>query len=160
MDIAVLPIEDASPYSAASEVRDSLRDALTVAMIERGYTPLATPKIDQVLRQEGAIEPEISVVDASWLKSLGGKFGEDATLGVRITAWDASSLMSTGWVRFGADVAMVSPEQEAPLWSGNIKGEIKAGGDGPAPTGRHRRLLSVSKELAGHMMRLLPKRMP
>lgn len=159
VDIAILPVEDASAYGAAHEVLEALRAALAVAIIRQGYTPLATPKIDQVLRQAGSIEPEISVVDAAWLKSLGGKFGEDATLGVRITSWDVSSLMSTGWVRFGLDVAMVSPANETPLWFGNIKGEVKAGGDGAAPTGRHRRLLSVSKELANEMMRFLPKRM-
>ena len=58
MDVAILPVEDASPYHAAAEVRGFVRDALAVALIERGYTPLAIAKVDEVLRQEGSIEPE------------------------------------------------------------------------------------------------------
>ena len=47
VDIAILPIEDASAYGAASDVLESLRAALTVDLIGRGYTPLATPQIDR-----------------------------------------------------------------------------------------------------------------
>jgi hypothetical protein len=161
VDIAVLPIEDATPYSAAAEVLEPFRTEVQKALIQRGYTPLATEKVDDVLRAEAGSTARPSVVDATWLGSIGGKFGEDAALGIRVTTWDASSLMANGRVRFAADVALVSNKRPEPLWSGSIRGEVKAGGDGPAPGGRRNRVDSVAAEMAEHIvLQQLPPRRP
>ncbi|MEM7201293.1 MAG: hypothetical protein AAF628_13560 [Planctomycetota bacterium] len=157
-DIAILPVEDATPDGNAKEVLDSVRAAIAEALVQRMYTPLSPAKIDEVLADAEVRSPTTSVLDAAWLGSIEGRFGEDGTLAVRITQWDTSSLMATGRVRFAADISLVSPTADAPLWSGVLKGAVKAGGLGPAPRDRTGRARSAAAEFAGELVRLLPKR--
>jgi len=157
-DIAVLPIEDATTHGSAAEACGPIRDQIVRALVKRLYTPLSTRKVDEILAAQE--EVRTSVVDANWLSSVGGHFGEDATLAVRLTAWDPSKLMSSGWVSFGADVALVTPQNAEPLWGGSFSGAIKAGGESPAPFGRQGRQVAVAREFARHLAGFLPRRNP
>ncbi len=157
-DVAVLPIEDATPDGTAADVRTVMREEIAKALVLRQYTPLAPAKVDEVLSGQTPAPPAVSVVDAAWLRSVQGKFGEDATLGVRVTRWDRSSLMSSGHVRFAAEVTMVSTRAKSPLWSGVLEGEVKAGGSGPAPRDRAGRARSAAVEFAAELVRSLPRR--
>lgn len=157
-DIAVLPVEDATPDQAASAVVDQIRSEISQALVHRLYAPLSSKKVDEALAEAGADKSTVSVTDAGWLKSIAGKCGEDATLSVRITEWDRSSLMSNGRVRFTADVSMMSEKSPNPLWSGLFKGEVKAGGSGPAPMDRAARENSAASELAEALIKRLPRR--
>ena len=79
---------------------------------------------------------------------------------MRLTHWDASSLMASGRVRFAADVRLVAPDAEAPLWSGSLRGEVKAGGEGPAPRDRANRARAAADGFAKELILLLPLRHP
>ena len=68
--------------------------------------------------------------------------------------------MANARVRFAADVRLVSPKAEAPLWGGDISGEVKAGGTGPAPRGLEQRARSAAGEFAVELIRRLPRRYP
>ncbi len=157
-DIAVLPVEDATADGSARVVTDALREEIARALVQRYYAPLAPAMVDDVLAGELAAPAAVSVLDASWLESVGGRFGEDAVLAVRITRWDASSLMATGVVRFAAELTMKAPAQPEALWSGGVHGEVKAGGSGPAPRDRTGRLRAAATEVAGELIRRLPRR--
>lgn len=158
-DIAVLPIEDATPRGVARDACGPIRHQIAEALVGRLYSPLSTSRIDEILGDQESAR-NATVVDASWLASIGGHFGEDATLAVRLTDWDASSLMSTGWVHFEADVSLVSPQRPQRLWGGSFSGSIKAGGEGPGPLGRQNREASVAHEFARHLVSFLPRRRP
>jgi len=160
-DIAVLPVEDASTQRIDETVLQRMREELAKALVHRMYTPIAPAKVDEVLAAAGHRPPSVSVMEASWLASLEGRFGEDATLAVRITKWDDSSLMATSRVRFASDVTLISPGAPAtPLWSGTYSGEVKAGGAGPSPRGRTARLGGVAEQFSIELIRLLPMRRP
>ena len=159
-DVAVMPIEDATADHAAGQVLESIRAEIAADLVQRMYTPLAVAKVDEVLRLQPGAAPSSSVVDASWLQSVAGKFGEDAVLAVRITLWDETSLMMNGHVHFSADVSLSSPKSPNPLWSGAIKGDVKAGGRGPAPRDRAGRQQSAAAEFARELVRRLPSRRP
>lgn len=159
-DIAVLPVEDATRDGEAVDVVDTIREEVARALVQRYYVPIAPAKVDDILAGEARALDTVSVLDASWLKGVGGRFGEDAALALRVTEWDRSSLMATGRVRFAADVLLAAPGVSEPLWSGTLRGEVKAGGQGPAPRDRMGRARAAAKQFAIDLIRLLPKRRP
>lgn len=157
VDVAVLPVEDATPEQGAGHVLEGLRYEIAKALVSRKYTPLDNGKVDEALQEAGA--SGLSVVDAAWLRTLGGRFGEDATLAVRITRWDQSALMAYATVEFAIDVSMMAPGHADPLWSGELNGRVKSGGTGPAPLKRPERERAAASEVAAELIRLLPMRM-
>lgn len=157
-DIAVLPVEDATEERTAKAMLGLIRTEIALALVQRMYSPLAPAAVDEVLAAQPTAAPTTSVVDAAWLHSVGGKFGEDATLALRITQWDATSLMATGRVRFAVDVSLMAPGGTSPLWGGELRGEVKAGGEGPAPRDRAGRSRAAAVQFAAELIRLMPRR--
>lgn len=155
-DIAVMPVVDATPDHVAGHILEPLRDEVARALVSRLYTPLANDKVDAALRKKAAA----SAADASAPSSTGAGFGEDATLSIRITRWDQSALMARAWASFTVDVALVSSTTGATLWSGSVRGDVKAGGEGPAPLDRASRERSAAAEVARALIGRLPKRRP
>ena len=160
IDIAVLPVEDATADRSANHVLDSIRAEIARSLVSKMYTPLAFGPIDRVMQTEPGATPTVSVVDAEWQRRIGGRFGEDASLAVRVTLWDQSSLMSSGRVRMSADVSLVGKDNPNPLWFGALQGEVKAGGNGPAPRDRASREQAAGAEFARELVRRLPRRRP
>ena len=156
-DIAILPIEDATPDQTARPRLGVVRGALAKALIQRRYAPLQPSAVDAAIQARDAAAG--SILDPAWIESVAGKAAEDALLLVRINRWDESSLMSTARVRFDADVKLVFAKDRSILWSGNIRGEAKAGGaDGPAPFDRQGRARGAAEQFASELIRRLPAR--
>lgn len=158
-DIAVLPIEDATPDRKAEPVLVTIREAINEELVERRYSPLAAGRVDSALGTgTNSVPRRGAVVDAAYLGSLAGKAKEDALLGIRITRWDTSSLMANARVRFGVDVTMIESRSKEILWSGTVDGDVKAGGDGAAPLDPAERGRDASRRFARELIQLLPRR--
>jgi len=159
-DVAILPIEDATPDGRIRPWRATLREALAQGLVSRLYSPLSCDRVDAVLRSEDAAPRNGTAIDAGYLKSLTGKFGEEALLAVRFTRWDESSLMSNARLRFACDLTMVHTQSGRTLWSGGLEGEVKSGGYGPAPLSPEARAEDAARQVAIEIAGRLPKRQP
>lgn len=159
-DVAILPVEDATPDGRLRPWRATLREALALGLVSRLYSPLSPDKVDAVFQSEGATPRNGTAVDAGYLSGLAGKFGEDALLAVRFTRWDESSLMSNARLRFACDVTMVHAQSGRTLWSGGLEGEVKSGGYGPAPLSPEARAEDAARQVALEIVGRLPKRQP
>lgn len=159
-DIAVLPVVDASRGGRLTrELREALREDIAVALArERFYSPLNVEYVDRMMAEQAVSVDDPAIVDAAWLAKVAGKFGEDAVLGVRVTRWDDSKLMADARVRFALEITMVDAATGKVLLSGQLEGEVKAGGEGPAPLGRIARARAAVRELARVLARELPRR--
>lgn len=159
-DIAVLPVVDASRSGRLTpELREALREEIAVALArERFYSPLSVDYVDRVMTKEAVSVDDPAVVDAAWLAKVTGKFGEDAVLGLRITRWDDTKLMAEARVRFALELTMVDAATGKTLLSGRLEGEVKAGGEGPAPLTRVARARAAVHELARMLAREFPRR--
>ena len=158
-NIAVLPVEDASPDRRANPHLAHIRDELARALVRQSYSPFSARAVDGPLANEAiALNKDGGVTNASLLQRLAGKFGEDAVLGVKIDSWDESSLMADNKVRFSSDVALLDSKGKRMLWSGHVNGEVKAGGFGPAPLDRDEKSRSAAAEFAWALIQRLPSR--
>jgi len=155
VNVAVLPVEDATPGQVLEPYLGQLRDDIAFALGRRLYSPLAISMVDAKIspQQVGAG----STVDAAFVKGFAGECEEDAILGVRMTRWDERSIMDDGRVSFAAEVLMLATDG-ARLWSGRVDGSVKAGGDGPAPLARQARSRSAISVFAQALIEQLPKR--
>jgi hypothetical protein len=161
VDVAVMPIEDATPGNAAEPVLGEIRDSVAAQLVTRLYSPIALAAIDRATPRDASSAGRThSVVDPAWLATVAGRYQEDAVLGIRITRWDKSSLMANAKVRFAADLTMIGSRDRKILWSGSVEGEVKAGGRGPAPLDGRERELSAGRQFAEQVIALLPKRRP
>ena len=156
-DIAILPVEDATPSKVVTPHLDAMRAHLAAALIERHYSPLSQNLIDLRLRETGA-QIGSSPVDAAHQRSVAGRFGEDALLGVTLLNWDESALMNNATVTFTARVSMLHSATEKVLWSGTIDGIVRSGGDGVAPQRRADRASSAVQVFADALIGELPQR--
>jgi hypothetical protein len=157
IDIALLPVEDATVARSFGVLELRLRQALVKQLADRLYSPLAPEHVDRRLRETGKLATG-SPVDPSWLGGVRGSFEEDAVLGVRITHWDVSKIMETRRVQFAVEVLMLGAKSGATLWSGRMEGSAKAGGEGPAPLGREQRIESAVDVVADALSAELPPR--
>jgi hypothetical protein len=157
-DVAVLPVEDATFDGRVRPWRDVIRAALARGLVTRLYSPLALDKVDAVIERQGLRPGSATAIDASYLRGVAGKFGEEALLAVRFTRWDESSLMANARLRFACDLTMVDARSGSVLWSGGIEGEVKAGGYGPAPLGPEERARDAAQQVAVEVIDRLPKR--
>lgn len=158
-NVAVLPVEDASPDRRAVPHLERIRTELARALVRQLYSPFSARAVDGPLANEAvAIGKDGGVTNASFLQRLAGKFGEDAMLGVKVDSWDESSLMADNKVRFSADVAMLDSKTKRMLWSGHLNGVVKAGGFGPAPLDRDEKAKSAAAEFAWQVIQRLPSR--
>ncbi len=157
VDIAVLPIEDASPARTATPHLEVIRSQVAHALVRRNYSPLSQVMVDQRMRETGA-GPGPSVVDASYQRSMTGRFGEDAVLGMTIVSWDESTLMKDSRVDFTARVSLMHSASKQILWAGDVDGSVKAGGDGVAPRRRPDRASAAARTFAEAVIETLPSR--
>ncbi|MHC5064668.1 MAG: GNA1162 family protein [Planctomycetota bacterium] len=157
VDIAVLPIEDATPAKTATPHLEVIRSQVAQALVQRHYSPLSQAMVDQRMRETGA-GPGPSVVDASYQRSMLGRFGEDAVLGLTVVDWDESTLMKNSRVNFTARVSLMHSASRQILWAGDVDGSVKAGGDGVAPRRRPDRASAAAKTFAEAVIETLPIR--
>jgi hypothetical protein len=157
-DIAVLEVEDGSPGGAAARHLEFMRLVLQRGLVDRQYAPLATNVVDAAMRdvQPGAGETQLT---PAWLKRAAGRAAEDALLAVHIDRWDESRMLAERWVGFQFQVALVAGDGEL-LWSGTLKGDVKAGGAGPAPRDRDAMARSCAELALNELLAHLPSRAP
>jgi hypothetical protein len=162
-EIAVLPVEDGSPASAASRHLVFLRQEIMRQLVDRLYTPLSAPVVDAALKGNAdaaaAREAKTSVLEPVYLKKIAGISSEDAVLALRVDAWDESHLLTSHRLAFQFQAALVSNTGEQ-LWYGTINGNLKAGGAGTAPRDRDYMARSCGELAIRELMLRLPARLP
>jgi hypothetical protein len=153
-DIAVLPVQDATPGGVLQGQLDALRAEVAAALAKQMYSPLSNSMVDARVGRDVQGSP----VDASHVGSLAGRCEEDALLGIKVTRWDERSLMQDGRVDFTTEVLLLDAKGRQTLWAGRLDGTVKAGGDGPAPLGRQARTRSALEVFARALIGELPAR--
>jgi len=158
-NVAVVPIEDATPGGNAGEVLETIRQEICGALVRRRYAPLSSRVVDPVVREQTTGLANATFTRPEVLARIAGHLNEDAVLAVRITQWDESRIMANARVRFAAEATMLGTATKAVLWGGTLDGEIKAGQPGPAPRYRDERVLDVARQIARALISQLPERM-
>jgi hypothetical protein len=158
VDVAVLPVEDATFDRRVQPWCEVIRAGLARGLVMRLYSPLSNDKVDALLERQGLRPGSATAIDASYLRGVAGKFGEEAVLAVRFTRWDESTLMANARLRFACDLTMMDTRTGAVLWSGGLEGEVKAGGYGPAPINPEERARDAAQQVALEVIGRLPKR--
>jgi len=158
-NIAVLPVEDRTGNKSVAALLPFMRDELNRSLPYRRYSPMAVSWVDSSLR-DSAPARGASLVEEAVLKDLAGKVGQDADalLAVRINHWDDSSLLASAIVRFSAEVTLLGTKERKALWSGDLQGQVKAGGATPAPLDPADRARAAAAEFVAQLMQRLPRR--
>ena len=155
-DVAVLPVQDATPRQNATRVLATMRRALEERLVTRRYAPLAPGVVDANLAIAGGSHRD-SILDAAWLADLAGSFKEDAILAVRVNRWNTATLLRDNRVQFDVEAALVGSQTGEVLWSGTLNGTVKAGGQGAAPLDPEDRVQDAAartmQELLGYLDR-------
>jgi hypothetical protein len=157
VDIALLPVQDATDTKALATLMPRMRDEAARGLVARAYSPLAFPLIDRALPVE-ATTGGLRAVDPAYQKTLSNRWNEDAILGIRVTRFETSALQSTGWVQFAADVLLTDSKNGDTLWAGPVEGRVKSGGLGPAPLDPTERLRDASAQVVKEILLLMPSR--
>lgn len=156
-DVAVLPVEDASPGQAAGPLLEQMREDMEANLVQRRYSPLNTPFVDAAA--DGRAEGSGSILAADYLSRVAEGFdGDTAVLALRLNRWDESGLLSRARVGFTAEAVLVAGSSGTVLWSGQLSGSIKAGGEGPAPLDPVERSRSVATLFIQQLILNLPMR--
>ena len=157
-DIAVLAVEDGTPNGAAARHLDFMRQVLQRRLPERRYAPLSAQVVDAALRDfhPGAGE---TLLTPAYLKRAAGHAAEDALLAVRIDQWDEGALLTELRVPFQFQAALVGNDGVL-LWSGTLRGDVKAGGAGPAPRDRDAMARSCVELALTELLNHLQSRVP
>src|SRR5690606_37614870 len=87
-NIAVVPVEDATPGGSARDVLETFRQEVYAALVQRRYAPLSSRVVDPVVREHGAAVANASMTRPEVLARVAGHLNEDAVLAIRITEWD------------------------------------------------------------------------
>ncbi|MBK8978901.1 MAG: hypothetical protein IPM29_23625 [Planctomycetes bacterium] len=157
-DLAILPVEDATPERGFAELEPLFRDELSRQLAQRLYTPLAPGYVNDVLAQGGTADRG-SPTEVAWLTTLRSRFQEDAILGLRVTRWDVTDLMlSKPKVEFAIELLMLDTETGAELCFGSFEGSLKPGGQGAAEIGRASRTRQSIETLAALLAQQIPER--
>jgi hypothetical protein len=160
-DIAVLPVEDGTPDAAFSRHLTYLRQEVMRQLVDRLYVPITAAAVDVALATKvSAVEASTrkdSMLAPAVLRTYAGHAKEDAVFAVRIDRWDESMLLVDKRVRFQMQAAMMSSAGEQ-LWSGTLRGEIKAGGIGAAPRDKDGMARSCIGLAVEEMLAQLPQR--
>lgn len=157
-NVAVMPVEDATPGGNAREILDPIRQEIHAALVARRYVPLSSRVVDPVVREHTSGIANASLTRPEVLSRVAGKLDEDAALAVRVTQWDESRIMSSARVRFAVEATMLSSGDKTVLWGGTMDGEIKAGQAAAAPRYRDERVLDIARQIARALISQLPER--
>jgi hypothetical protein len=162
-DIAVLPVEDASPGGAADRHLTFLRQEIMRQLVDRRYTPLTAGVVDAAMKGNADIAAArasgASILEPATLKKLAGHSSEDALLVLRLDQWDESNLLSSKKLYFRCQAALVANDGQQ-LWFGTLGGEIKAGGAGAAPRELDSMARNCGEMLVHELLLQLPMRQP
>ena len=157
-DVGVLPLEDASLGGTATQLLDFMRHQIDLNLVQRHYSPLSHTLVDATLSRASG---PVSVMEMGYLAQVAQSFedaDESAVLAVRLNRWDESALLSAARVDFQAEAVLVSGSGGATLWSGQISGSVKAGGDGPAPLDPGLRAEDAARLFVELLIKNLPSR--
>jgi hypothetical protein len=154
--VAVLPVEDGTPDSAAAPYLVFLRQEVMRQLPERLYSPLTPQTVDAALRNAPRPGQGESILVPATLQKLAGHAAEDAVFALRVDRWDEGRLHVDRRVRFQFQ-AVLAGADGTPLWSGTIQGEVKAGGAGAAPRDRASMARSCAELAVREMMQRLPR---
>jgi len=151
-EVAVLPVVDKTGDPRVQKILPDLRRAFYWKLIDRRYTPLGLGYVDRVLRTQS--EGPVPLV-----KSLLGKFGEDAILLVTVNSWSEKLLRVDRRVRASLEIHLVSSRSGREIWGGTMDTEIRVPGHGmPSPDEIPLLRKEALNLLAGKALGLLPKR--
>lgn len=162
-DIAVMPVEDASPGGGATRHLTFLRQEVMRQLVDRRYTPLTAGVVDAAMKGNADVAAAqatgASILEPGMLKKLAGHSSEDALFVLRIEHWDESNLLSSKRIHFRCQATLVANDGQQ-LWFGTLGGEIKAGGAGAAPRDRDSMARNCGEMLVHELMLQLPMRQP
>lgn len=162
-DIAVLPVEDATPGAAATRHLTFLRQEVMRQLVDRRYTPLTAGVVDAAMKGNADVAAARtsggSILEPATLKKLAGHSSEDAMFVLRLDQWDESNLLSNKRIHFRCQATLVANDGQQ-LWFGTLAGEIKAGGAGAAPRDRDSMARNCGEMLVRELMLQLPMRQP
>ncbi len=156
-NVAVLPVEDGTGSGAAAKVLTLMRQEVERNLVDRLYSPLATPVVDAGLRAAPATASGESILVPATLQKMAGHAHEDAVFALRVDKWDEGKLQIDHKVWFQFQAVMVGSDG-VQLWNGTIQGEVKAGGASPAPFDREGKARSCAQLAVREMMLRLPRR--
>ncbi len=162
-DVAVLPVEDASPGGAAGRYLVFLRQEIMRQIVDRRYTPLTASVVDSAMKGNADVAAArmsgASILEPALLQKIAGHSSEDALFVLRIDQWDDSQLMVTKRLTFRCQAALVGSDGQQ-LWFGNMNGELKAGGAGAAPRERDSMARNCGELMVRELLLRLPLRLP
>ena len=157
--VAVLPVEDGTgePAGAQSVGRHLtfFRQEINRQLIDRRFSSTRENWVDASFM--GAGDSSESILTPARLTALAKASRDDGVFAVRIEKWDESSLMADRFVTFEIGAAMVDSEGTQ-LWSGSLKGRVKAGGVGASPLGRDAAARSCAELAVRELLLRLPDR--
>jgi hypothetical protein len=157
-DVAVLPIEDGTGDGTVQRHLVFLRQEVMRQLPDRRFSPLAPTVVDAGLRSAPSAPAGESILAPAVLKGLVGHSAEDAVFALRVERWDESMLLVDRRLRFQLQAALVAADGQ-PLWSGTIRGEVKAGGLGAAPRDRDAMARDCGRLAIQEMLQRLPHRL-
>lgn len=157
-DIAVLPVEDGTPDGAVQRHLVFLRQEVMRQLPDRRFSPITSATVDAGLRNAPAAPAGESILAPTVVRKMVGHSGEDAVFALRVEKWDESMLPVDKRVRFQFQAALVASDGQ-PLWSGTIRGEVKAGGLGAAPLDRDGMARNCGELAIREMLQRLPYRL-
>ena len=158
-NIAVLEVQD--PTGQAGHLRGLMREEVRVQLRDRLYAPTGLTYVDAHLRNGSKPAGGLSIVDAAHLKTLAAPACEqeiDGIFALQIQTWDESSLLVNNRVRYDVRVALYGAKGQKLLWHGGMRGEVDAGGLGPAPRDRRLRQEAAARAFVKDLVLKLPKR--
>jgi hypothetical protein len=162
-EVAVLPVEDATPGGKAARHLVFLRQELMRQIVDRKYTPLTASTVDAAMRGNADVAAARatggSILEPAVFQKLAGHSSEDAMLLLRLDHWDESSLMVTKRVNFRCQAALVGGDGQQ-LWFGTLSGDIKAGGGGASPRDRDSMARSCGELMIREVLLRLPEHQP
>jgi hypothetical protein len=157
-DVAVLPVEDGTPDGTVQRHLVFLRQEVMRQLPDRRFSPLSPTTVDAGLRTAASAPAGESILAPSVLKQLVGHSAEDAVFALRVERWDESLLLVDRRLRFQFQAAFVARDGQ-PLWSGTLRGEVKAGGLGAAPRDRDGMARNCGELAIREMLQRLPQRL-
>lgn len=157
-DVAVLPVEDGTADGSVQRHLVFLRQEIMRQLPDRRFSPLSANVVDAGLRTAAAAPAGESILAPAVLKGMVGHSSEDAVFALRVDRWDESLLLVDRRVRFQFQAAFVASDGQ-PLWSGTIRGEVKAGGLGAAPRDRDGMARNCGELALREVMQRLPQRL-